>query len=303
MRILRTPESRFTNLPDFPFTPHYVELPSDGGGTLRMHYVDEGPREAAIVLMLHGEPSWSFLYRKVIRVVRDAGLRAIVPDLIGFGRSDKPTSSEDYTYQLHVDWVRAFLDVLDLGCVNLLCQDWGGLIGLRLVGEHPERFSRVVAANTSLPTGSRKPPDAFFQWQRLSQEVPIFEAGAIIQRGCARPLAPETIAAYDAPFPDEAYKVGARVFPLLVPTSTSDPASLANRRAWESLSRFNKPFLTIFGDSDPITSGMEQVFQRKIPGAAGQPHILLRRAGHFLQEDVGEELSQALVSFVRGGTR
>ncbi len=300
MKVLRTPESRFDNLPDFPFAPHYLELPSGEGGTLRMHYVDEGPRQAETVLMLHGEPSWSFLYRKVIRAVHDGGLRAVAPDLIGFGRSDKPAARKDYTYQRHVDWVWAFIEALDLRGVTLLCQDWGGLIGLRLVAEHPERFARVVAANTSLPTGDRTPPEAFLQWQRHSQTSPTFEVGRIVQSGCARPLPPEVVSAYDAPFPDETYKAGARMFPLLVPSSPDDPASPASRKAWEALSRFDKPFLTMFGDSDPITRGMEKVFQRKVPGAAGQPHALLPKAGHFLQEDVGEELGQAVLAFIRG---
>ncbi len=303
VKVLRTPESRFDRLPDFGFAPHYLEIPSGDGGTLRMHYIDEGPRDAEVVLMLHGEPSWSFLYRKVIRVVLNAGLRAIAPDLIGFGRSDKPASREDYTYQRHVDWMRAFLTGLELRGVTLVCQDWGGLIGLRLVAEHPERFARVVAANTSLPTGDRAPPKAFSQWQQSSQAMAQFDVGRMLQSFCAKPLPAEVVVAYEAPFPDEAYKAGARVFPLLVPTSADDPASQANRRAWESLSRFDKPFLTLFSDSDPITRGAERAFQKKVPGAANQPHAILHGGGHFLQEDVGEELGQAIVAFIRGDAR
>ncbi|HEU4536013.1 MAG TPA: haloalkane dehalogenase [Polyangiaceae bacterium] len=300
MKVLRTPEERFASLPGFAFEPRYVELPSGEGDALRMHYVDEGPREAATVLMLHGEPSWCFLYRKVIGAVCGAGLRAVAPDLIGFGRSDKPADPGDYTYQRHVDWVWAFVEALGLRDITLLCQDWGGLIGLRMVAEHPERFARVVAANTSLPTGDRRPPDAFFAWQRFSQEAPELRVGDLVQSGCARPLPAEVVAAYDAPFPDESFKAGARRFPLLVPSAPDDPASAANRRAWASRAQFDKPVLTAFGDSDPITSGAERGLQKKIPGAAGRPHVTLARAGHFLQEDVGEELGRVVVDFVKG---
>ncbi|MCU0684538.1 MAG: haloalkane dehalogenase, partial [Polyangiaceae bacterium] len=300
MKVLRTPDERFASLPDFAFEPRYVEIASGDGDTLRLHYIDEGPREAAPVLMLHGEPSWSFLYRKVIRVVHGAGWRAVAPDLIGFGRSDKPADPGDYTYQRHVDWVWAFVEALGLRDITLLCQDWGGLIGLRLVAEHPERFARVIAANTSLPTGDRRPPDAFLVWQRFSQKVPEMRIGDLVQTGCARPLSPAIVAAYDAPFPDESYKAGARRFPVLVPSTPDDPASEANRQAWAALARFEKPFLTAFGDSDPITSGAERELQTKIPGAAGRPHVTLAQAGHFLQEDVGEELGRVVVDFLKG---
>jgi haloalkane dehalogenase len=299
VNVLRTPEARFEGLPDFAYTPRYVEIPSGEGTALRMACIDEGPRDAETVLMLHGEPSWSFLYRKTIRVVVAAGLRAVAPDLIGFGRSDKPSERGDYTYQRHVDWLWSFVEAAGLDRITLLCQDWGGLLGLRLVAEHPERFSRVVAANTFLPTGDRRPPDAFFAWQAFSQSVPELPVGKIVSTGCARGLAPEIVAAYDAPFPDESYKAGARQFPLLVPSSPDDPATVPNRRAWESLARFDKPFLTAFGDSDPITRGGDRVLQEKIPGAAGLPHTTLARAGHFLQEDAGEELGQVVVDLVR----
>jgi haloalkane dehalogenase len=291
MEILRTPDDRFAAVPEF-FSPHY----SDVG--LRIHYVDEGPRNAPLVLMMHGEPSWSFLYRKVIKEVLAAGMRVVAPDLVGFGRSDKPAAREDYTYQRHVDWMAAFLERLDLKEVTLLCQDWGGLIGLRLVAEHPQRFARVVAANTFLPTGDRKPSDAFLAWRQFSQDVPEFPTARIIQSGCVKPLSPETLAAYDAPFPDERYKAGARQFPMLVPVTPDDPAAAANRRAWEVLERWDKPFLTVFGDRDPVTSGADKVLQAKIPGAAGQPHATLA-AGHFLQEDAGEELGRRVAEFIR----
>jgi haloalkane dehalogenase len=252
--------------------------------------------------MLHGEPTWSFLYRKIIPVVCGAGLRAVAPDLIGFGRSDKPADQADYTYERHVGWVRAFIEALDLRDITLLCQDWGGLIGLRLVAEIGDRFARVVAANTFLPTGDQKMPDAFFEWQRFSQQVPEFPTGFIVQSGSARPLSKEVTRAYDAPFPDETYKAGARRFPMLVPASPDNPASDANRRAWGALSRFEKPFLTVFGDSDPITAGADALLQAKIPGASGQPHATLKQAGHFIQEDAGEELGSAVVAFIKRKT-
>ncbi len=298
MKVLRTPDERFSDLPGFGFSPHYVNLPDGEGGELRVHYVDEGPRQAPVVLLMHGEPSWSYLYRKVISVLRDAGLRVVAPDLVGFGRSDKPASRGDYSYQRHVEWMAAWLDSLDVTAVTLVGQDWGGLIGLRLVAEDPDRFSRVVAANTFLPTGDRAPGQAFLAWQRFSQETPTFDVGRIVDGGCVSTLSAEVIAAYDAPFPTEEYKEGARQFPLLVPTSPDDPASLANRRAWEVLSRWEKPFLTAFSDSDPITRGAYRVLRESVPGCRGHDHVTIEGAGHFLQEDKGEELAGVVARFV-----
>jgi haloalkane dehalogenase len=298
MDVLRTPDERFTDLPAYPFSPHYLEVADGDGGELRVHYVDEGPAGAQPVLLLHGEPSWSFLYRKMIPIVVAAGHRAVAPDLVGFGRSDKPASRTDYTYQRHVDWMRALVAGLDLRDITLVGQDWGGLIGLRLVAEHEDRFARVVAANTFLPTGDRDPGDAFLAWQKFSQETPTFPVGRIVNGGCVTELPEDVVAAYDAPFPDETYKEGARQFPLLVPTSPSDPAAEPNRRAWQVLSKFDKPFLTAFSDSDPITGGADRVLQEAIPGAKGRPHTTLSGGGHFLQEDVGEELARVLVDFV-----
>jgi haloalkane dehalogenase len=235
----------------------------------------------------------------MIPVLTGAGLRAIAPDLVGFGRSDKPTPRAEYTFARHVEWVRELLfDQLDLGEVTLVCQDWGGLIGLRLVGEHPDRFARVVAANTFLPTGDSHPGDAFLGWLKFSQEVEPFPTGVIVNAGCTTDLTPEVIAAYDAPFPDSAYSEGARQFPLLVPISPDDPASEANRAAWAVLETFDKPFLTAFSDGDPITAGSERVLQARIPGAAGRPHVTIAGGGHFLQEDKGPELAAAVVEFV-----
>lgn len=302
MKALRTPDDRFTGLPGYTFTPHYVEVPAgDGtGDTLRMHYVDEGSGPA--VLLLHGEPSWSYLYRKMIPVLVAGGLRAIAPDLIGFGRSDKPAVRTDYTYERHVEWMKAFVSAIGIEGATLVAQDWGGLIGLRVVAEDPDRFDRVVAANTFLPTGDSHPGDAFLAWQKFSQEVPEFTVGRIVNGGCATDLPPEVIAAYDAPFPDESYKEGARQFPLLVPTSPEDPAAPANRKAWDVLSQWNKPFLTAFSDRDPITAGADAALRERVPGCAGQPHTTIEGGGHFLQEDRGEELARVVVEFVRGAS-
>ncbi len=293
MELLRTPDERFANLPGYPFAPHYVEV--DG---VRIHYVDEGPADAAPVLLMHGEPSWSYLYRKMIPIFTAAGHRAIAPDLVGFGRSDKPAHREDYTYQRHADWMRGLLEQLDLRGITLVGQDWGGLIGLRLAAEHEQRFARIVAANTGLPTGDHSMGDAFLAWQRYSQEVPDLHVGGIIKGGCVNDPPPEVIAAYDAPFPDNRYKEGARQFPMLVPTRPDDPAAPANRKAWEVFARWQKPFLTAFSDSDAITRGADQLFQKVIPGAQGQPHTTIAGGGHFLQEDKGPELAQVVVDFI-----
>lgn len=293
MDVLRTPDECFADLPDFPFAPHYVEV--DG---LRVHHLDEGPADALVVLLLHGEPSWSYLYRWMIPVLVEAGLRAVAIDLIGFGRSDKPAAREDYTYQAHVDWTWAAIEAIGLTEITLVCQDWGGLIGLRLVGEHPERFARVVAANTTLPTGDQHPGEAFLAWQRFSQETKEFPVGTIINGGCVSDLTPEVIAAYDAPFPDDTYKAGARQFPTLVPTSPDDPAAAPNRAAWAGLRRFDRPFLCAFSDADPITRGADAPLRKLIPGAAGQAHVTIAGGGHFLQEDKGRELAGVVVDFV-----
>ncbi|MCK9362056.1 MAG: haloalkane dehalogenase [Syntrophales bacterium] len=306
MKILRTPEERFKNLPAYPFEPQYVEVPDGEGATLRIHYVDEGPRDAGIVLMMHGEPSWSFLYRKMIPVLVRAGQRVIAPDLVGFGRSDKPASRNDYTYERHVNWMLSLLSGLRLNRITLVCQDWGGLVGLRLVAANPDLFERVVAANTGMPTGDNQISAAFLEWQKYSLKVPQFDVGGIMKManltaGPDNPLpilSDEVVAAYNAPFPDESYKEGARIFPSLVPTRPDDPSSLANRKAWEVLATFNRPFLTAFSDGDPITRGGEHILQQRISGAQGQPHTTIKGAGHFLQEDKGEEFAGVIVDFI-----
>ena len=302
MKTLRTPDSYFANLLDYDFAPHYLMVDDGEGGELRVHYLDEGPKEAEPILLLHGEPSWCYLYRKMIPILTAAGHRVIAPDLPGFGRSDKPAARTDYTYQRHVDWMQSLLDQLDLTNITLFCQDWGGLIGLRLVAnsvaDNPEKFSRVAAGNTMLPTGDHNPGESFRQWQQFSQDTPQFHVGGIIKSGTTTELSQAVIDAYNAPFPDESYKEGARQFPLLVPTTPDDPASDDNRAAWGKLSQWTKPFITLFSDSDPVTAGGDRIMQKLIPGTKGQNHTTINNAGHFLQEDQGEKVAELLVSFI-----
>lgn len=296
MQILQTPENCFDNLPGYTFKPHYTQVAEN----LQMHYVDEHPGNTTeTVLMLHGEPSWSFLYRKMIPLIAKAGYRAVAPDLIGFGKSDKPGKQKDYSYKHHLEWVKAFIEALDLRNITLFCQDWGGLIGLRLVAENPDRFKRIVTSNTFLPTGDIKMPESFVQWKQFSQTVPEFPVGHIIQRATTTTLSDEVVAAYNAPFPDESYKAGARIFPALVPDHAQSPESEANRNAWKVLQQWKKPFLTCFGDSDPITKGADKFFQQMIPGAKGQAHTTVVDGGHFIQEDKGEELAQIVIDFIK----
>lgn len=301
MKVLRTPDERFSGLPGYDFSPHYVEIASgDGDEKLRVHHLDEGPADATeTLLLLHGEPSWSYLYRHMVPLLTAAGFRVVAPDLVGFGRSDKPAERTDYTYAGHVEWMRAALfDQLNVSGVTVVGQDWGGLIGLRLVAEHPDRFRRVVTANTGLPTGDTDMGEAFMAWQKFSQEVPELPVGRIVGAGCTSSPSDEVVAAYDAPFPDESYKEGARQFPLLVPTGPDDPATEANRRAWNVLRTFDKPFLCAFSDADPITKGADALFLSEVPGTQGQEHPTIVGAGHFLQEDSGPALADAIIAFV-----
>ena len=300
MQVLRTPDDRFVDLPDFGWQPAYAEVGADGV-TLRMAYVQAGPADGPVVLLLHGEPSWSFLYRWMIGPLAGAGFRVIAPDLIGFGRSDKPAARDDYSYDRHVGWVGSLLDTLGLADITLFGQDWGGLIGLRLVGEQPNRFRAVVASNTGLPTGEHSMGPAFEAWRRYSQETPVFRAGKIVNGGSVRQLTEAEVAAYDAPFPDETYQAGARVFPMLVPATPDAPGAAANRAAWQGLRAFDRPFVTAFGDSDPITGGMAPVLQKLIPGAQGQEHPTVVGAGHFCQEDAGAELAAIVARTARAG--
>ena len=303
LKVLQTPDSQFEGLVDWPFEPIYTMVDATSASdavTLRVHHIDTGPIDAAeTVLCMHGEPSWSYLYRKMIPRFVAAGHRVIAPDLMGCGRSDKPTQPTDYPYERHVDWMTQWLVANDLKNLTLVCQDWGGLIGLRLVAAMPERFARVVAANTFLNTGDRAPSEAFMAWRKYSQETPVFNVSAIMQGGCKiKPLADSARVAYDAPFPDDSYKAGARVFPTLVPISPEDPSAQANVEAWKSLRKFEKPFLTAFSDSDPVTAGGDKYMQREIPGCEGQAHTTITNASHFLQEDADEAFADAINKFI-----
>lgn len=294
-RILRTPDARFSALPDFPYTPKYQQV-----GGLRIAYIDEGPRDAPLVLLMHGEPTWSYLYRKMIPGLLAAGLRVMAPDLVGFGRSDKPGTKKDYSYANHVSWMVAWMQAVDLRHATLFCQDWGSLIGLRLVTHNPDRFDRVVLANGGLPTGAQGiTPKAFKIWRAFARFSPLFPIGKIVNSGCANKLDAAEIAAYDAPYPSARYKVAARLFPTFVPTEPGDPERAANEQAWEVLKQWHKPFLTLFSSRDPITRGGEKIFQKLVPGAAGQPHAITRGAGHFLQEDKGPELAKTIADFIQ----
>jgi haloalkane dehalogenase len=301
MQTLRTPDDRFTDLPEFPYPANYYDVSDGDGGTLRMAWVQDGPADADPVLMLHGEPSWSFLYRKMIPVLVAAGHRVICPDLVGFGRSDKPTRIEDHSYARHVEWVRELaFDALNLQRVTLVGQDWGGLIGLRLAAEHPECFSRLVVANTGLPTGDIPMPKIWWQFRQVIQTAPTIDVGRFVQGGCRRPMSDGVRAAYDAPFPDDTYCAAPRAMPGLVPTSPDDAAAPANRSAWATLCASATPMLVAFSDGDPITGGMAPIFQREMAGAQGIDHPVVGNAGHFLQEDAGEELAGYIVAFLGG---
>ncbi|MBL8151358.1 MAG: haloalkane dehalogenase [Blastocatellia bacterium] len=293
MTVLRTPDERFENLPQWNYQPHYNEV--DG---LRIHYIDEGSSNKEVVLLMHGEPSWAYIYRKMIPIFLQAGLRVVAPDFVGFGRSDKLSNISSYSYKFHVDTMTKWLQQLDLKNITIFGQDWGGLIGLRLATENVERFSRIVAANTFLPTGDHPVPEIFFQWKEFCQTVPELPVGRIVERGCKNSLSAEEVAAYDAPFPDESYKAGARAFPGLVPISPNDPAVPDNRAAWEVLTRWEKPFLTLFSDSDPITRGADKIFQALVPGASTMPHKTIKNAAHFLQEDNPEEVASSIVELI-----
>lgn len=294
--VYRTPDDRFTGLPDFPFEPHYRELASG----LRVHYIDEGPRDGRPVLMMHGEPSWCFLYRKMIPPVAAAGYRVLAPDLIGFGKSDKPTSKGDYTYARHVAWMQEWFEALDLRDVILACQDWGSLVGLRLVAALPDRFAGVVLSNGGLPEG-QDPPAAFAAWRRFSRWSPVFPIGGILQRATKRELSPAEVAAYDAPFPTRASKAGARIFPSLVPLGPNE-AVPDQKRAWGVLETFDKPFTCAFSDGDPITRGGDAAFRERVPGAAKGSHRTLK-GGHFIQEDDPDGFVAAILDTARAAER
>lgn len=300
MKTLRTPDEAFHDLTDYPFVPHYLDVRDPDGDTpLRLHHLDEGDRNAPVVVLLHGEPTWSYLYRHIIPALVQAGCRIIAPDLIGFGRSDKPTQPADHTYARHVDWLaEALFEHLDLQQIVLFCQDWGGLLGLRLVADHPDRFAGVVASNTGLPTGDRRMGEALRAWQQAVRDMPEFPTGHLVNGGSATELSKATIAAYDAPFPDARFQAGPRTLPGLIPTHPDDPAAQDNRQAWAALQGFTRPFLTAFTDQDPVTRGGDRPMRKLIPGAAGQPHRTILGGGHFLQEDVPDQVIAAILTML-----
>lgn len=301
MDVLVTPPSRFHGLRDYPFAEHRVEVDPRG---LSMHYVDEGPQDGSPILMLHGEPTWSYLYRHMIPPCVAAGHRVIAPDLIGFGKSTKPAKVSDYSYLAHCTWLRTLIESLDLRDITLFCQDWGSLIGLRLATEMPDRFARIVVGNGFLPeakpvtASALHSSAAFLVWRTFASTTPYLPVARIVQTGTMRKLSAHEMRAYDAPFPDRRYKAGVRAFPGLVPLGPSDPAAEANARAWRVLERWEKPVLTTFSNGDPITRGLDKKLQARIPGAAGQPHRRVR-GGHFLQEDAGQELVEAILTLAR----
>ncbi len=296
METLRTPDERFDGLADWPYAPRYATVVDADGTQLRLHYVDEGPRDGAVVLLMHGEPSWAYLYRKIIADLAAKGMRVIAPDLIGFGRSDKPAARTDYTYERHVAWMSHWLLQMELEDVTLFCQDWGGLIGLRLVAAFPERFAGVVVANTGLPVGAGM-TEGFKAWLDFSQAVPVMPVGFIVNGGSGRNLSEAEVAAYDAPFPDESYKEGARQFPMLVPVTAEHASVAENAAAWTVLERFDKPLITAFSDGDAVTRGGEAAFQARVPGAKDQPYVTLS-GGHFLQEDSPAEIAALIEGMV-----
>lgn len=292
MEYLRTPDERFRDLPDWPYEPRYVQV-----GGMRMHHVDEGPADGPVVLLMHGEPSWSYLYRWMISALSGSGVRVLAPDLIGFGRSDKPVDRSAYTYERHVAWMLEWLDAVGVSSVVLFCQDWGGLIGLRLVAARPDLFAGVVAGNTGLPVG-RGMSEGFERWLSYSQSVPELPIGGILQGATARELSEAEVAAYDAPFPDESYKAGARAFPALVPVTPQHASVAENIAAWAVLEGYERPFVAAFSDADPVTKGGERAFKERVPGARGREHRIVS-GGHFLQEDSPVELSRIVLDLVR----
>ena len=294
MKLLKTPEERFENLPDFPYEPHYLDVEG-----IKIHYLDEGPRSPECVLLMHGEPSWCFLYRHMIPILIKAGYRTLAPDLVGFGRSDKPTEQNDHTYRKHVEWMTKWVKLLDLQNITLFCQDWGSLIGLRVAIENQERFSRIVLSNGGLPTGEQRMGDAFLNWREFSRTATKFYIGRIVQGGTTTKLPRDVINGYDAPFPDDSFKAGARIMPSLVPISKDDPEHEANKKAIEQFEKWEKPFLTAFSDEDPITRGGDRFWQETIPGAQNQKHTTIKNAGHFVQEDKGSELASLIVKFIK----
>lgn len=298
MQILTTPQDRFAGIPDYPFAENWIEIDLGDGYSANQHYVDEGDKKAPPVLLFHGEPSWSYLYRKMIPLLVEAGFRVLAPDLIGFGKSDKPDDIEFYTYERHVDWLKQWRAAVEPRPAALFCQDWGGLLGLRMVALDPQLFACVVASNTFLPAGGT-PSSAFLAWREFARSSPDFRIGPLIDRATQSALSEAEIAAYDAPFPDEASKAGARAFPALVPVEDGMPGVAENKAAWGPLAAYDKPFLTLFGEEDPVTKGSEKFLVQRIAGAAGLDHRTLSPCGHFCQEDQPQALAAGIIEMAR----
>ncbi len=295
IKVLRTPEERFQNLKGYPFASNYI-FTEQG---IRMHYLDEGDRNHPVVLLLHGEPSWSFLYRNIIPIVVKQGYRVIAPDLVGFGKSDKPIDRSVCTYQNHTFWLITFLRLLNLNNIHLYCHDWGGMIALRIVATNPELFASVVASYAFLYIGEEQIPESFIDWQHFSQKDSAFLAGSIVNWGTYAELSKDIEYAYNAPFPDETYKAAARQFPILIPTNKDDPEATTNERLREKLKTFDKPFMTVWGDNqDKMWHGKDKILQAEIQGAKNQKHRVLH-AHHFLQEDKAEEIAEIIISFLK----
>lgn len=292
MKLLKTLPDQVPTLADFSYPSAWTQL--DQGVTVHSIDVGVGP----VVLLMHGQPTWSYLYRSMVDPLVRAGYRVVSPDLVGFGWSDKPTEVSDHTYERHVAWMDEWLRRSDLDGVTMFAQDWGGLIGLRLLADEPDRFARVAVANTGLPTGDRPMPDAFSQWKEFVRTTPTFDAGRVVQGGTVRTLTPAEVAAYNAPFPTPEHQAGPRAMPALVPVTSDDPSAEPNRQAWSRLTSWKRPLLTLFSDNDPITGGGDRVFRKLVPGAEGQPHQVTRAAGHFLQEDAGSFLAETLVAWM-----
>jgi haloalkane dehalogenase len=297
MTVLRTPDGRFTQLSGYPFEPHYVQVSDQRLGPLRMHYFDEGDRQAPVVLLLHGEPTWSYLFRRSVPPLLDGGLRVVAPDLVGFGRSDKPAAQQDYSYAAHVGWLTQFCRSLKLHDAVVVGHDWGGLLGLRLVTELDGLAAGYVATNHGYPTGDLPANETLRTWQEFAASTPEFDTATIVASACAGDLDDGVRAAYDAPYPEEKFKAGARTFPALIPVTPDDPASAAVRTSREVLSRSRMPFLTVYGEQDPIAGAADAMFQQLVPGAAGQPHRRLPDAGHNMPEDAGPAFGRIIADF------
>lgn len=297
MEVLRTPDARFAALEDYDFAPHYLTVTDKDGTPIRIHYVDEGPADADPILLMHGNPTWAYLYRKMIRPLAAAGHRVIAVDLVGCGRSDKPAAKADYTLARHYDWMSKWLTGMRLDHVTLFCQDWGGTIGLYLTAMHPERFDRVIASNTGLPTGDGE-SEFMKMWVGMMRDATSFPLAQMLPAGMTHKITPGELAAYTAPFPSDAYMAGIISFPMLIAVQPDNPGVPINKAAWKKLETFDKPFLTLFGELDPVAKGADTAMQARIPGAMGQPHHIFPNAHHFIQEDVPEGLVEHILRFI-----